>query len=321
MKKRKLNPIIIVLLCAFCAVIIMFLVLYLMGYRYINDEGLGIKFIGMTESGVPKDGKLYYSNGAKGTLDSKTSSLILNNGEQYTGELKGFLPHGEGVFKTADGNVYDGTFLNGECTGKAHVTYNTNDVYDGDMVKGKREGRGTYTSESGSVYTGGFTNNNKNGKGYSVSADGSVYIGEYKNSIKDGFGAFLFENGDIYVGEFVNDKRTGKGIYVWAKSEEYSSEFDEMFNIEFTEEFEEKFFKYFENEFFLHFAASDSIAEEYDLPFWQSLEKILSRSQVECYIGEFNENIIEGQGKYTWLSGIVVDGEFENGDIKKNTEE
>ena len=321
MEKKKLNPLIIILLCAFCAVLITILVLYfIVGYRYVHDKEHGIKFIGMTKNGLAVDGKLFYSDGTKGTLDGETSSIILDSGEQYTGELSGLLPHGEGILKKADGTVYDGTFSNGQCTGKAHVSYVSGDVYDGDMVNGKREGRGNYTTKDGSFYAGEFTDGLKNGRGYSLFSDGSAYIGEYKNSIKEGFGAYLFPNGDIFVGEFLSDKRTGKGIYIWSKSEEFSTEFDEMFKIEFTEEFSDKFFEYFENGFLLHFTTASNTETEYDLLFWEKFEKILSRSQIEYYVGDFKENVLEGSGKYVWLSGRVLEGEFVDGQIKTEDE-
>lgn len=313
--KRQLNPLITILLCSFCAVILTVLILHVfVGFRYIHNKDHGIKFIGMTENGLAKNGKLYYSNGTKGTLDGETSTILLDSGEQYTGELHGFLPDGKGVLKKADGTVYDGSFVMGECTGNARVAYRTGDLYDGELLDGKRSGFGKYTSENGSVYVGGFTDNLKNGNGYSVFADGSVFIGQYKNSIKEGFGAFLFKNGDIYVGEFKADKRTGKGIYIWAKSEEFASEFDDMFkSIEFTPEYAEDFFKYFENAFLLHFTTAESVDEVPEIPFWQTFEKILSRSQIECYIGGFKDNLLEGQGKYIWLSGKIFEGEFLEG--------
>ncbi len=324
MNKRRHNPLLTILLCAFSAAVLTVLILWVfVGYRYIHDSTNGIKFIGMTENGLARDGKLYYSDGTKGTLSSETSTIMLDNGEQYTGELLGFLPHGKGILKKADGTVYDGSFENGVCSGKAQITYKSGDVYTGELVDGEREGFGTYTSPDGSEYIGGFSHNLKNGRGKSSFADGSVYIGEYKSSIKEGFGAYLFKNGDIYVGEFKADKRTGRGIYIWAKSEEYASEFDELFSsVEFTEENSDEFFEYFTADFSRHFADYETLPElSVESAFWQTFEKILTRSQVECYVGEFSENLLSGKGSYRWLSGRVLVGEFENGEIKTENEE
>ena len=93
-----------------------------------------------------------------------------------------------------------------------------------------------------------------------------------------------------------------------------------MFKIDFTDAFKEEFFSYFENGFLLHFTSSEA-SSEISLPFWQSFEKILSRSQVEYYVGGFNENLFDGQGKYVWLSGRVIESEFEGGKIKEASEE
>ena len=93
-----------------------------------------------------------------------------------------------------------------------------------------------------------------------------------------------------------------------------------MFKIEFTDEFSEKFFDYFKNGFLLHFTTADNAQTEQELPFWQTFEKILSRSQVEYYVGDFKENILEGHGKYVWLSGRVLEGEFVNGMLKNEND-
>ncbi len=318
MNKKRINPLITILLCAFAAAILTILVLYVfVGYRYINDTENGIKFIGMTENGLARDGKLYYSDGTRGTLSSETSTIMLDNGEQYTGELLGFLPNGNGILKKADGTVYDGSFKNGLCSGEAQVSYKSGDVYTGTLVDGDREGFGKYESADGTVYVGGFSKNLKNGKGKTSFSDGSVYIGEYKSSIKDGFGAYLFSNGDIFVGEFKADKRTGRGIYIWAKSEEYASEFDELFSsVSFDGGIDETFFAYYNTDFSRHFAEDSASTLISENPFWQTFEKILSRTQVECYVGEFSENLLSGKGSYRWLSGRVLVGEFVNGEIK-----
>lgn len=320
MTKRRTNPLITVLLCAFAAVVLTIIILwFFVGYRYISDSAHGIKFLGLTENSLARDGKLYYSNGAKGTLDSETSTILLDNGEQYTGDLSGFLPHGKGILKKADGTVYDGEFDMGSCTGIASITYKTGDKYEGEVDGGKRHGFGTYTVRDGATYSGYFTENQKNGRGKSTFGDGSVYIGEYKNSIKDGFGAYLFKNGDIYVGQFKDDKRTGQGIYIWAKSEDFSSEFDSLFNdVVFDKAFAEEFFKYFSTDFPRLFSDGESLPElQSTLSFWQNFEKILTRNQVECYVGEFLDNLLSGKGTYKWLSGRVLKTEFENGEIKR----
>ena len=322
MNNKRINPLITILLCAFAAVILTILVLYVfVGYRYINDTEHGIKFIGMTRDGLARDGKLYYADGTRGTLSSETSTILLDNGEQYTGELFGFLPDGTGILKKADGTVYDGSFDKGVCTGEAQISYKSGDVYTGKLVDGDRDGFGCYESADGTIYTGNFTKNLKNGRGKTAFADGSVYIGEYKSSIKEGYGAYLFKNGDIFVGEFKADKRTGKGIYIWAKSEEYASEFDELFAaVDFKDGVDETFFDYFTSEFSRHFAEGTLPTLLSQNQFWQGFEKILTRSQVECYVGDFKENLLSGQGSYRWLSGRVLTGEFVNGEIKTESE-
>ncbi len=324
MNKRKLNPIIVILLCAFCAVIVTVLVLHFVGYRYITEEfdDYEIKFIGMTKGGIPQNGKLYKSNSngvEKGKLVSKDSAVIWEDGEKYTGDLNGFIYNGNGTLTTSDGTVIEGTFVNGIPQGQVKITYASGNCYEGEVNGFNLEGFGTYTWSDGSVYIGNFSDNQKNGYGYTKHSDGSVYIGEYKNSIKEGKGVYYFKNEDIYAGDFSADKRSGKGIYIFAKSEEFETEFDELFgNINFSNDYAKSFFDYFENEFLSHFLqVEESVVPGSD--FWQKFEQILEEP-VECYIGEFSDNLFEGNGTYIWLSGQKHSGLFSKGEIATDTD-
>lgn len=322
MTKKTLHPLAIVFIIAMILVIITFLVLYVfLGFRYINDKTHELKFVGRVQSGVPFTGKLYYYNGTIAQLDAAKKTVEVKGSDKYVGALSGYLPHGKGTLTKADGTIFEGDFYEGYCTGNAIVTYKNGDVYKGEVDHEQREGNGEYIKADGTIYQGEFRNGEKNGFGVTKFSDGSVYIGQYKNSIKEGKGAYLFKDGDIYIGEFVADKRTGKGIYVWAKSEEYSSEFDSLFNVNITTEFISSFIAYFEGDFARFFKDGERPEATTQNPFFVTFEQIMSRNQIECYMGEFKENELSGNGKYRWLSGRVYEGIFENGTIVENSEE
>ncbi len=321
-EKKKLHPLAVIFIFALVLLTITFVVLYaFIGMRYINDKTHELKFVGRVENGVAVSGKLYYYDGRVATLNAEEKTVEENGGDKYIGALSGYLPHGKGTLTKGDGTIFEGDFYEGYCTGNATVTYINGDVYIGEVDHETRDGYGKYIKKDGTVYEGEFRNSDKNGFGITKFYDGSVYIGEYVNSVKDGKGAYLFSDGDIYIGDFVSDKRTGKGIYIWSKSEEYSSEFETLFDVTADDSFKSSFLAYFEGDFSRHFMDTDEISSATtENSFFTAFEAILSRNQLECYVGEFVENELSGMGKYQWLSGRVYEGKFENGSIVEESE-
>lgn len=320
--KKKLNPLATVFIIAIALLVITFVVLYsVLGLRYINDKTHGLKFVGKYENGEAVSGKIYYSDGRVATLNAEEKTIEENGGDLYIGALSGYLPHGKGTYTKADGTLFEGEFYDGYCTGNATVTYTNGDVYIGEVDHEIRNGFGKYIKNDGTVYEGEFRDGEKNGFGKTSFANGSVYIGEYKSSIKSGHGAYLFPDGDIFVGDFIDDKRTGKGIYIWSKSEEYSSEFETLFSLGDIKEMKSSFIAYFEGDFGRHFIAGDKTDATTENEFFIEFEKILSRNQIECYIGDFVENTLTGNGRYQWLSGRIYEGTFDNGAIVPPAEE
>ena len=321
-KKKKLHPLAVIFIVALILVALTILVLHVfLDIRYKNDKIHELKFVGKVQNEVPYSGKVYYYDGRIAELDAEAKTLEVPGGDKYVGALSGYLPHGKGTLTRADGVIFEGDFYEGYCTGNATITYKNGDVYIGEVDHGNCEGFGKLVKTDGTTYEGEFRNNEENGFGITKFADGSVYVGEYLASIKNGKGAYLFSDGDIYVGDFKNDKRTGKGIYIWSKSEEYSSEFETLFDVSVVDGFKSAFLAYFEGDFERHFLEGDTIEATTTLPFFQSLEDILSRNQIEVYIGDFLENELTGYGKYTWLSGRFFEGQFVEGVIKENTDE
>ncbi len=321
MSKKRLHPLALIFIFAVAALLVTLIVLYaFVGLRYVNDKTMELKFVGRVKNGVAVSGKIYYYDGRIGELDAENKTITTDAGDKYVGALSGYLPHGKGTLTKADGTVFDGDFYEGYCTGNAIIAYVGGDVYEGQVDHESREGKGKYLKPDGTTYVGSFKNGEKNGFGITTFADGSVYIGQYSNSVKDGKGAYLFSEGDIYIGDFSLDKRTGKGIYLWAKSEEYSSEFEALFDVDLTDEFASSFIAYFEGDFHRHFTNGEKTEATTQNPFFLTLEEILSRSQLEIYIGDFLENELSGEGTYRWLSGRVYTGSFKNGAVYKEPE-
>jgi hypothetical protein len=75
----------------------------------------------------------------------------------YTGTVnEAGEPHGKGVQKFENGDVYDGEFQKGEKVGKGTYTWVQGDKYEGDFADLEVSGKGTYSSVDGRSYVGNF---------------------------------------------------------------------------------------------------------------------------------------------------------------------
>ncbi|KAG8391472.1 hypothetical protein BUALT_Bualt01G0191300 [Buddleja alternifolia] len=102
--------------------------------------------------------------------------------------------------------------------------YSNGDVYEGEFHKGKCSGSGFYT---GDVYAGEWSNGQSHGCGIHTCEDGSRYVGEFKWGVKHGLGHYHFRNGDRYAGEYFADKMHGFGVYYFANGHRYEGAWHE----------------------------------------------------------------------------------------------
>ncbi|KAL1827131.1 hypothetical protein ACET3Z_005543 [Daucus carota] len=143
-----------------------------------------------------------------------------------------------------NGDVYEGEFYKGKCSGSGVYYYNMSGRYEGDWIddkydgygvetwakgsryrgqyrQGLRHGFGVYRFYTGDVYAGEWCNGQSHGCGAHTCEDGSRYIGEFKWGVKHGLGSYHFRNGDVYAGEYFADKMHGFGVYRFAHGHRY----------------------------------------------------------------------------------------------------
>lgn len=122
-------------------------------------------------------------------------------------------------------------------TGKGLAKFLNGDVYDGSYVDGLRSGSGTYSFKKfGDTYEGQYQENRKSGFGKMVyrsggggeddaeaeelpegaAPRGGSYLG-YFDVNRSGEGTFAYANGDTYVGNWLAGKKHGSGTYSYAK--------------------------------------------------------------------------------------------------------
>eukprot|EP00933_Yihiella_yeosuensis_P026510 TRINITY_DN20591_c0_g1_i4.p1 TRINITY_DN20591_c0_g1~~TRINITY_DN20591_c0_g1_i4.p1 ORF type:complete len:269 (-),score=73.34 TRINITY_DN20591_c0_g1_i4:74-880(-) len=132
-------------------------------------------------------------------------------------------------------------------TGEGKAIFLNGDIYEGSYVDGLRAGKGSYTfKKNGDSYEGHYEENRKHGFGKmtyrsngagddeeeaaeeNVAKRGGSYLGRFSAGQRgcgendnpnevDSDGTFTYINGDIYVGQWKLGKKHGKGSYTYAK--------------------------------------------------------------------------------------------------------
>jgi hypothetical protein len=169
-----------------------------MGIGFFKDaflNGYGVVF----ENNAPIESGIFTNN--KLTLEENRlyTPITLEDGSIYCGRLiDGQLT--EGLLTTPKGTRYQGQFKNNKAHGLGLNILKNGDVYVGSFADGQRTGIGiTYLAKNGyeSYYYGEFKNNKYDGTGTLVLNRSSKYMGSFKNGRKDGPGLIEIE---LYLG-------------------------------------------------------------------------------------------------------------------------
>ncbi|KAK8925682.1 hypothetical protein KSP39_PZI018759 [Platanthera zijinensis] len=151
-----------------------------------------------------------------------------------------------GVEVYSSGNVYQGEFLEGRCSGSGICTFFLEQGnYAGDWLYGKYDGYGIERWENDSMYEGrykwglrhGFGVHNKldsgdryagewkmgryHGRGVLHFSDGHCFAGEFQGGVKHGLGGGHFRGGHTYGGQYFDDQIHGFGVYHFANGQCY----------------------------------------------------------------------------------------------------
>ncbi|KAL8141428.1 hypothetical protein V2J09_007449 [Rumex salicifolius] len=150
-----------------------------------------------------------------------------SNGDVYEGEFHKGKCSGSGVYYYNMSGRYEGDWVNGKYDGYGVETWARGSRYRGQYGQGLRHGFGVYKFYTGDVYAGEWSNGQSHGCGIHTCDDGSRYVGEFKWGVKHGLGHNHFRNGDIYSGEYFADKMHGFGAYKFANGHQYEGAWHE----------------------------------------------------------------------------------------------
>ncbi|KAF8379165.1 hypothetical protein HHK36_028594 [Tetracentron sinense] len=103
--------------------------------------------------------------------------------------------------------------------------YSNGDVYEGEFHKGKCSGSGVYYYYMSGRYEGDWVDEKYDGYGVETWARGSRYRGQYRQGLRHGFGVYRFYTGDVYAGEWSNGQSHGCGVHTCEDGSRYVGEF------------------------------------------------------------------------------------------------
>ncbi|KAL4350363.1 hypothetical protein HN51_031497 [Arachis hypogaea] len=155
-----------------------------------------------------------------------TVEKILPNGDFYSGDFSGTVPHGSGKYLWTDGCMYEGEWKRGKASGKGKFSWPSGATYEGEFKSGRMEGFGVFVGSDGDTYRGSWSSDRKHGFGLKRYANGDVYEGWWKRNLQDGHGRYVWKNGNMYTGEWRNGVITGKGELVWANGNRYEGQWE-----------------------------------------------------------------------------------------------
>lgn len=146
------------------------------------------------------------------------------NGDVYSGYWKEGIRNGIGIYEFKSGSVYTGSFVDGKLTGQGVFHWpNGGGSYAGAFDNGKLSGLGRRVYPDGTVYEGFMQDGKALGIGVKTWPTGAWYSGEwFEDEVMAGLGEYHYENGDSYVGQFgVHGKPHGIGEYEWSDKRRY----------------------------------------------------------------------------------------------------
>nr|GLL48639.1 phosphatidylinositol 4-phosphate 5-kinase 4-like [Ipomoea trifida] len=198
--------------------------------RWLFGRTLCIKFSSPASGSKPLP-RVVWSIGSKPKLMKKPDSgcwvQVYSNGDVYEGEFHKGKCSGSGVFYYHLSGRYEGEWIGGKYDGYGIETWAKGRRYRGQYRQGLRHGVGVYRSSTGDVYAGEWCNGQCHGCGVHTCQDGSTYVGEFKSGVKHGLGYYHFRNGDVYAGEYFADKMHGFGVYRFGNGHQYEGAWHE----------------------------------------------------------------------------------------------
>ncbi len=267
----------------------------------------------------------------------RSGTLILKNGDVYTGNFYDRKLNGKGTLLCKTGekytgkfeyNIKGGTFILELPDGTRKKQEYKSDVLLSSITLGKTtclsgnciDGIGTFLLETGEQFTGPFKNGKMAGQGKMVKTNGSIrsedwegdslvnYYASGKGCIsgdcRDGQGTFVDENDNKYTGTFKNRIKTGQGVLAMKNGNTVAQEWNDG------------------NLLSMSIAGKTGCLEGNCKDGPGSIVTLVAISGNELvfvsYAGGWKGGKIHGKGKLTQANGDVYEGDFKEGRMEGN---
>ena len=172
----------------------------------------GERYEGEWERGLKHGyGKQHYLNGSfyegcwKNGMRKGNGTMKFSDGSYYQGSWKKDHRDGMGIEGNDPGDTYEGEWRAGKLYGgRGKLNYANGDCYEGEFVDGLRQGQGSLTYYGGDLYVGQWINDMKEGDGCETYVNGKVLEGVWKKGkFWDGEGWQDMDNGKSWKANWV----------------------------------------------------------------------------------------------------------------------
>ncbi|ETP54039.1 hypothetical protein F442_01149 [Phytophthora nicotianae P10297] len=126
--------------------------------------------------------------------------VISGGRETYSGQWRANVFHGTGKYTDAEGNIYEGEFVQGKKHGVGKLIAPVDLPSDSTVHHLTQQ------------YSGEWRDGCREGLGDAVFSDGSRYSGQWKDDLQEGEGTFTSTQDDRYVGQWHRGCREGPGV-------------------------------------------------------------------------------------------------------------
>ena len=139
--------------------------------------------------------------------------MRFQDGNLAEGTYVNGVRHGDWVWKYPDGQVESGPYVDGEQHGRWLVEPPDGGRLEGPYVDGEKSGQWVETFASGNVGEGPYVEGQRNGHWVWTYPDGQVESGPYVDGEQHGDWVELFANGNVAEGPYLNGQRSGRWIW------------------------------------------------------------------------------------------------------------
>ena len=241
------------------------------------------------------------------------------DGDVYEGDFKDDKRNGRGVYRYANGDVCEGDWKDGKIHGKVVCRFANGNVYEGDWMYDKMHGQGKMTYTNDEVYEGHFKYGKRHGQGKITKIseypeiEGKKYVfeGNFDNDTVSGQGKLTYPHGSVYEGYFFDPRArsygwghlNGKGKMTFTNGTVYEGDCkNDIMH-------GRGVFRY----------ANGDVYEGYWIYNQRHGQGVYRYANGDVYDGDWKDDKQHGRGKFTFANGNVNEEDWKDGNLQSSS--